>query len=1016
MHEDTTPYRTAITMPLWTTSQPNSSLLKAVQANTIGERIAAFPEGPFIVIVPTSRQRRDVLVAWARLHGRGEPPEIMTMSAFIRELGKQILENGPRILPDASVDVLLRYAAFAAGTRPGVLRVRATRLARWAQEGLSSGLVRQLSGRVDGTRRRRNLESVAAIWTQYDDLVGRRACDRGTYGGRVADEIARRDSVDYLHSSGDLIRRLLVLDTHGVTFTDRLLLHSLCKCDWDVAVAFAPELPINVETELSRSQTDHMWLVSHGWHYEQDDRPVATMIDREIVIRSFPTRSEEVRRALALTKEAVASGTDLRDIALCIPGVSDYERIISELASTGGIPIDIGASSSLASSRSASAVLSACSVITSAWQRSDVERLLRDPLVYDAIPDVSNLLKVASEDRIIGGKGPVAWLERCDRRRADALHYEATDHENSEDWRRKRIRYERALHAIAALRECIDVPVEYAMDATRFSVIIEEGIGKGLGIFERASVWESDVVGALLESLSSYRAVAKDHRLPPVHFGEHVRTWWTIVQSVVVASRGGLLNGLAVVKPAELRGRKRQLVIALGCVEGEFPRTSQDMLDEDLTPGLRSAMSVEAMADLYSSTSDDGLLVCMHPMEVEGVMILPSSLLERVSISAETRFDWVSLDPRSVILLDERDVRVRSTEPPAIDRSQQGEVARGLQGAIREAFDEDIARPISPSRLDVVAQCPFKYHAQKLLRLNDKGADDTQLTPIERGTLLHEVVQRFYRSYQTPELPDLSSEAALLASCVDLRVGTIEEHWVRLCEKLDDVLGEFRPDHLFAEVERRALVGTPERAGLLRRWLACEIKDQERTEFLPVLFEYEIEVDVPVPFGESEKPVDFKTRIDRIDILKSEHGITFVVNDYKSTIAANLTRKNVISGVATQMPVYLAVVTAFFAKHGINAEPAAAVYRSFGTAFRSPEGSEQKVVLSDPTSAMQPGRSFDDYLKGLSLSSQVQNIMGDISHSITNLRRGVYPVHPTEDACRTCSFSALCRIDHWGVV
>ncbi|MCX6140222.1 MAG: PD-(D/E)XK nuclease family protein [Candidatus Kapabacteria bacterium] len=1016
MHEDTTPYRTAITMPLWTTSQPDSSLLDAVQAETLERRIAAFPEGLLIVIVPTARQRREVLVAWARLHGRGEPPEIMTMSTFIYELGKQILEDGPRILPDASVDVLLRYAAFAAGTRPGVLRVRASRLARWAQEGMSPGLVRQLSTRVDSARRRRNLETVARIWSEFADLVGRRACDRGTYGGRVADEAARRDAVNYHGPSGDPVRRLLVLDTHGVTFTDRLLLHSLCKCDWDIGIAFAPELSLMGESESSRSKSDHMWLVSHGWYYDSDGPSTSTESGIEVVVQSFPTRSEEVRRALALAKEAVASGIELSDVALCVPGSSDYERIVYDLAAAGGIPIDIDANGSLASSRSASAVLSACSVITSAWQRGDVERLLRDPLVRAAIPDVSNLLKVAVEDRIVGGQGPDAWQERCERKRADALHYEAHDLEHAEEWGRKSIRYKGALRAIGSLRSSVDVPIDRPIDAARFSQIIEDNIIKRLGIFDRARAFEPTAITALEESLSSYRAVAKDHRLPSVHFGEHVRTWWTLVQSVPIASTVRQRLGLAVVKPAELRGQKRRLVIAVGCIEGEFPRTSVDMLDEDLTPGLRTAMAIESMADLSSSVTEDGLLLCTYPSKIDGAMVLPSSLLDRVSPKSTTNNDWISLDSRREILLDERDVRLRSIEPPTIDRSQRGIVADGLEGEVREQFEEDIARPISPSRIDVVAQCPFKYHAQKLLRLDDVGSDDNQLTPMERGTLLHEVVQRFYRSYQEYGAPDLSSEAALLASCVDLRVGTFDEHWARLCEKLDDVLMETRPDHLFAEVERRALVGTPERVGLLRRWLASEIQDQVRTGFLPVLFEYEIEVEVSVPFGDTERPVAFKTRIDRIDVLKGDSGVTFVVNDYKSTIAQHLTRKNVIEGVVTQMPVYLAVVAAFFSKHGILAEPAAAVYRAFGTAFRSPEKSEQRVVLADPSSTIKPGTPFKDYLTGLPLADQVQNIMGDVSPSILDLRRGVYPVRPTKDACRTCSFSALCRIDHWGVI
>lgn len=958
------------------------------------------------------RQLREVLMAWARLHGRGEPPEIMTMAGFVRSLGRQILPDGWRILPDASVDVLLRYAAQSVGLRPGALRVNAARLSRWAQEGASAGSVRQLANSVDGSRRSHHLETVSTLWNALLNLTSVRACDRGTYAAGIANEASRRTDVTYTTPSGDVHRRLFVLDTHGITFTDRMLLHALGKCQWDIAIAFAPELDPAQLQATSRSNMDQIWLVSHGWTGESVD----DVLRPRVTLRKFPTRVEEVRRALAMIKEGVEQGIPLDAMAICIPGIADYQRLVHETATFCGVPVDLTLDTPLASTRTASAVHSACQVIMGLWERNDVERLLRDPLVRASVRDVAHLLKVALEERIIGGQGSQAWIERCERRHADAVVFISEDSDNADEWERKCSRYKRAINAVRLLQPWLAMPHDQLIDADQFSSFLLKNICGGLGIFERAVAFERSAIVAFEESLSSYCALAKDHSLPRVYFAAHLRAWWTIVQSVNIPQSGRSPSGVAVVRPAELRGRHRRLVIAIGCVEGEFPRTIEDAVEEDIAPGLRSAIAIESMADICASVGRDGLLVCTYPETLDGDVAMPTSLLDSVLISDEYGDVWKSLDRSLTLLLHSRDVRVRSTKPPDVRTAQQCHVLAFLDDEAKTIFNQDILRPLSPSRLDVFIQCPFKYHAQKTLRLNESVSDDLQLTPMERGSLLHNLVQRFYRSYQPEGEPDLSSAESIVRWCVDLRTGSMEDHWQRLLQHLDEVLRENAHDHLYAEVERRALVGTPQRAGLLRRWLANEIKAQDESKFLPVLFEREIEVDIDVPFVDGIRAVRVKTRIDRIDVLMSERGLEFVVNDYKSTIAAHLKRDNVISGIVTQMPIYLMAVQAYFSSCGIEAYPAGAIYRAFGNALKSPDATKLAVVLADPYSIVLVKNSFTDDLKTLPLPEQLERIMRDISPAILDIRSGSYPVRPTKEACKNCNVSALCRIDQWGQI
>lgn len=95
-------------MTSWISSTPETVFQDVCSATSLSQRVAMLPEGPVIVVVPTARQRDDILMQWARHNGRGEPPMIITMAGLYRALAPVVLPNSPRILSDSSVDVLDR--------------------------------------------------------------------------------------------------------------------------------------------------------------------------------------------------------------------------------------------------------------------------------------------------------------------------------------------------------------------------------------------------------------------------------------------------------------------------------------------------------------------------------------------------------------------------------------------------------------------------------------------------------------------------------------------------------------------------------------------------------------------------------------------------------------------------------------------------------------------------------------------------------------------------------------------
>ena len=79
---------------------------------------------------------------------------------------------------------------------------------------------------------------------------------------------------------------------------------------------------------------------------------------------------------------------------------------------------------------------------------------------------------------------------------------------------------------------------------------------------------------------------------------------------------------------------------------------------------------------------------------------------------------------------------LRRARPPLEDPRYRGRVdARG-------------PTPYRVTAVDRYVQCPFKYFASAVLKLPEERDEIAGLTPIERGTFLHDLLERFYKTWQ----------------------------------------------------------------------------------------------------------------------------------------------------------------------------------------------------------------------------------------------------------------------------
>jgi RecB family exonuclease len=337
-----------------------------------------------------------------------------------------------------------------------------------------------------------------------------------------------------------------------------------------------------------------------------------------------------------------------------------------------------------------------------------------------------------------------------------------------------------------------------------------------------------------------------------------------------------------------------------------------------------------------------------------------------------------------VALMGERLPRAARGREAWLNRLSEGRLTPhegGLTAAVRDelARHPRLTRPMSPSALETFATCPIQFFFSNVLGLREleEPEEIPQITPLERGGLMHRVLERAMREWLPDDPPSGARRAAHLAY-------------------LEAIAGEECD-----AVERHGLTGYPalwaaERQGILldlRLWYDAEVADATATRFDSADFEVgfglktrhgdgEHSTTHPIELELDGTPLRFHGRIDRLQW--AEHGRDFRIVDYKT--GKNRSRKKDIfnGGKALQLPIYLlaaaGVLLARDERHG-QAE----------YFFSTRKGGFTRVEMTGDQLADQR----EDF----------ERIMGGFAQAIAE---GSFPARPEEWTCKWCDFRSIC--------
>jgi RecB family exonuclease len=338
------------------------------------------------------------------------------------------------------------------------------------------------------------------------------------------------------------------------------------------------------------------------------------------------------------------------------------------------------------------------------------------------------------------------------------------------------------------------------------------------------------------------------------------------------APRQGRAGGVHVIDAVAARFGEFDHVHLVGLVETDWPERSRRSIffTSPLLTTLgwpqeseHSKAEVAAFQDLVGSAAKT---VTLHGFQLEGDAVVALSPLVRAvhGLPVEVRA------PPPAVRTFADEVLTGPIVPEALAGRQQADwlplrLARPPLDDVRYRGRVDPRDPL-PYRVtavDTYVQCPFKYFASAVLRLPEERDEVAGLTPIERGTLLHGLFERFYQAWQR------SPGGTITPSEMPAAV----EAFTRLTH---EALGALAPSDRALEADR--LLGSIASPGVAVRVFEHEaaaggrIVAREIEQSLTGAFTF------PFLGGFGQRAIEIRGKADRIDVF--DDGSLRVV-DYK---------------------------------------------------------------------------------------------------------------------------------------
>lgn len=680
----------------------------------------------------------------------------------------------------------------------------------------------------------------------------------------------------------------------------------------------------------------------------------------------YRDREEEVRAvARAVRHQAAADAAPLSRTAIVFQRPLPYLYLAQQVLAEAGVPFQAFDALPLSAEPYAALLDLALSVARTGGTRSSAIALARSPLLHvehAGVPvsftDFSTLDRLLIESRVAAA--PADYVGAV----ADAISRQLRkDAKGAERATRAAFAVASMAAALAPFRDAAtgSAQVEAILSALRTHERPAPPAHRARHLRARSAVITS--LDALAEAFRRH----DDSRRDPAVLSATIHHW--VERQTFIARQG--TTGVHLVDAIAARFGDFDHVHIVGLVDAEWPERQRRSIF--YTSGLLSALGwpgdVDHLKAQQAAFRDlvrlPSATLTMTAFQMEGEAVVAATpltdeardlvreelALPEVRIFADERLALAPIAADALAASPSEWLRWRQRRPELSTPEYRGHV-----GALA-------AQEYRVSALDRYADCPFKYFAGSVLRLDEEPQEETSLTPRERGTLLHALFEKFYREWEDAGRRGITT--GNLAEAIE-RFERIANEALAVLPEADRVLESAR---LLGSIVMR---GAGERVFLAEADAKKDVVSRSLEVSLNGTYDF------PTGGFAPAKSIAIRGVADRVDELTDG---TLRLVDYKLTRAPG--------DQAVQLKVYGFVAQQRFATNGRQPEVSVAEYISFG----DDSNAAQSIAEKNST-----------------VAQAVQVGAQEFAQHVTRIEAGEFPPEPENvGLCEWCAFTFMCR-------
>lgn len=759
----------------------------------------------------------------------------------------------------------------------------------------------------------------------------------------------------------------------------------------------------------------------------KNESPVTSEVKISKIIASSP--DEEIRIIAKEIKRLIIDDKVQPD-SICVTFnlISDHSVIVRDIFEEYGIPYNLTDRFSLSESQPIVALINFLEILQNNFYYKNIFRALTGRWIKIDGVDLSNLLSVASNLKIVSGYNN--WLEAITNA-IDEAKMLSEDEDNRflpiEFYRKAKEDIEKINDHLNPFKE--KIRIKDFTDQLRNLVfkleLPQKILNDNLDYIEKntkALTVFLDIIEEIFDLLSYENGKEKKYSLD--YFLTQIKTALQFTRYNIKERHG---QGVLVTSINEIRGLNFNYIFIGGLIDGEFPTRYQPEIF--FSGSFRKDDYKHTLEERYhfyqALCSAEKSVYLLYSKKDEKKEFTPSSFLKDVSrifvvddiypanysTLVQSKSELLKLFSRSIpndfsnelikygIDVDKINANLiidkTRQENPFANSSYTGNIFNDLSEEAKQKLFEQKGKQYSASQLEEYAKCPFQYFLKRILQLETIEEPKEELEAFELGSIVHTILHQFYVS--------LNEKNISLFGCDENTFSIAEKMIFDIAESKIEKL-KLYSNLIFMERERILGIEGNKKNSILYKFLEQERENQEG--FKPEFFE--------VAFGKFNNSSDsfreikveeisVRGKIDRIDVDYEKSS--YKVIDYKLG-GKKPSKDDIKSGISLQLPLYV-----YASKKIIEAElnktfvPAKTVIYSLK--LKKNEFGEKLIHISD-------NKKPDDDELIASNEEMIEICSKIIPVYVENISNGKFNLTMLEDrenkVCQYCDFKAICRI------